>query len=155
MAGKGRPTVDDKRDNQYRVRLNDEEDQMLTYCSKATGKPKSQIFRKALSEYYATVRLNELNSQNEYDTIELDGISMKRVIECPYCGVANAIDFADYSTAECTAERQMGSETKHWFGCDAVECVACGHTFKVSGCIIEYPIGAYDSEIIDVTLNND
>ena len=24
MAGKGRPTVDDKRDNQYRVRLNDE-----------------------------------------------------------------------------------------------------------------------------------
>ena len=29
MAGKGRPTVDDKRDNQYRVRLNDEENQML------------------------------------------------------------------------------------------------------------------------------
>ena len=27
MAGKGRPTVDDKRDNQYRVRLNDEENQ--------------------------------------------------------------------------------------------------------------------------------
>ncbi len=155
VAGKGRPTVDDKRDNQYRVRLNDEEDQMLTYCSKATGKPKSQIFRKALSEYYATVRLNELNSQSEYDTIELDGISMKRVIECPYCGAANAINLADYSTDECTVERQMGRETQHWFDCDAVECAVCGQTFRVNGCITEYPIGAYDSEIIDVTLNND
>ena len=37
MAGKGRPTVDDKRDNQYRVRLNDEENQMLAYCSQMTG----------------------------------------------------------------------------------------------------------------------
>lgn len=59
MAEKGWPTVDDKRDNQYRVRLNDVEDQMLAYCSKATGKPKSQIFRNALSEYYINVRLNE------------------------------------------------------------------------------------------------
>ena len=53
MAGKGRPTVDDKRDNQYRVRLNDEENQMLAYCSQMTGQPKSQIFRKALEEYYS------------------------------------------------------------------------------------------------------
>ena len=44
MAGKGRPPVDDKRDNQYRVRLNDEENQMLSYCSEMTGQPKSQIF---------------------------------------------------------------------------------------------------------------
>ncbi len=155
MAGKGRPTVDDKRDNQYRVRLNDEEDQMLAYCSKATGKPKSKIFRKALSEYYASVRLNEIISQNEYDIMELDGISMKRVIECPYCGAANAIDLADYSTNECTVERQMGPETQHWFDCDNAECVVCGHTFRVNGCITEYPIGAYDSEMIKVALKND
>lgn len=80
---------------------------------------------------------------------------MKRVIECPYCGAANAINLADYSTDECTVERQMGRETQHWFDCDAVECAVCGQTFRVNGCITEYPIGAYDSEIIDVTLNND
>ena len=79
MAGKGRPTVDDKRDNQYRVRLNDEENQMLVYCSKATGKPKSQIFRKALEEYYQTVQLNEME-------MGMNGISMRRVIKCPHCG---------------------------------------------------------------------
>ena len=150
MAGKDRPTVDDKRDNQYRVRLNDEEDQMLAYCSKATGKPKSQIFRNALSEYYINVRLNELNSQSEFDAMELDGVSMKRVIECPYCGAPNAIDLADYSTDDCTTERQMGPETQHWFDCDDAECVTCGRAFRVTGCITEYPLGAYDSEHIEI-----
>ena len=53
MVGKGRPTVDDKRDNQYRVRLNDEENQMLAYCSQMTGQPKSQIFRKACRRFRA------------------------------------------------------------------------------------------------------
>ena len=91
MAGKGRPTVDDKRDNQYRVRLNDEENQMLAYCSQMTGQPKSQIFRKALEEYYQTVQLNEME-------MGIDGISMRRVIKCPHCGAANAIALSDYST---------------------------------------------------------
>ena len=142
MAGKGRPTVDDKRDNQYRVRLNDEENQMLAYCSEKTGQPKSQIFRRALESYFQTVQLNELE-------METDGICMKRVIECPYCGAPNAIDFADYSTDDCTTERQMGPETQHWFDCDNYVCVSCGRDFGIKGCITEYPLGAYDSETID------
>ena len=71
MAGKGRPTVDDKRDNQYRVRLNDEGNQMLAYCSQMTRQPKSQIFRKALEEYYQTVQLNEMENgygRNKHET---------------------------------------------------------------------------------------
>lgn len=150
MAGKGRPTVDDKRDNQYRVRLNDEEDQMLAYCSNATGKPKSQIFRNALSEYYATVRLNEINSQNELESLELDCISMKRVIECPHCDAGNAVNLADYSTGDREEERQMGPEIQHWFDCNDFECAVCGRSFCVTGCITEYPIGAFDSEHIEI-----
>lgn len=46
MAGKGRPTVDDKRDNQYRVRLNDEENQMLVYCSKMTANPNHRFLER-------------------------------------------------------------------------------------------------------------
>lgn len=142
MARKGRPAVDDKRDNQYRVRLNDEENQMLAYCSQMTGQPKSQIFRKALEEYYQTVQLNEMD-------MGMDGISMKRVIKCPHCGTPNAIDLADYSTDDCTTERRMGSETQHWFNCDDFLCVNCSHRFGVKGCITEYPLGAYDSEMIE------
>lgn len=142
MMGKGRPIVDDKRDNQYRVRLNDEENQMLAYCSEKTGQMKSQIFRKALESYFQIVRLNEME-------IETDGISMKRVINCPYCGVSNAINLKDYSTKDCTSVRQTVQETKHWFNCEDFLCVSCSYRFGVKGCITEYPLGAYDSEMIE------
>ena len=39
---------EDSRDKQYRVRLNDAEDEMLSFCSEETGEAKSEIFRKAL-----------------------------------------------------------------------------------------------------------
>ena len=143
MAGKGRPTVEDKRDNQYRVRLNDEENQMLSYCSERTGQPKSQIFRKALEEYYQTVQLNEMK-------LGMDGISMRRVIKCPHCGAAIAIDLADYSTGDFESERQMGAEIQHCFDCEDYKCAVCGHTFRVEGYINEYPVGAYNFEEINV-----
>ena len=44
----GRPPKEDSRDKQYRVRLNDVEDEMLSFCSEETGEAKSEIFRKAL-----------------------------------------------------------------------------------------------------------
>ena len=144
MAGKGRPPVDDKRDNQYRVRLNDEENQMLSYCSEMTGQPKSQIFRRALESYFQTVRLNEMK-------MESDGISMKRVVKCPYCGSSNAIDLSDYGTGDYEAERQMGVEIQHCFDCEDYECSECGHAFRVEGYINEYPVGAYNFEEINVT----
>ena len=56
---RGRPTVEDKRNNQYRVLMNDMEDRMLAYCSRLTGLPKSQIFRKGVEAYYQQVLLNE------------------------------------------------------------------------------------------------
>lgn len=142
MAGKGRPTVDDKRDNQYRVRLNDEEDQMLAYCSQMTGRPKSQIFRKALEEFYQTVQLNEME-------MGMDGISMRRVIKCPHCGAANVIDLSDYSTGDYESECQMGAEIQHCFACEEYACSCCGHHFGIKGCITEYPLGAFDSEMIE------
>ena len=43
----GRPKKRDSREKQYRVRLNDKEDEMLAFSSNATGVPKSEIFRKA------------------------------------------------------------------------------------------------------------
>ena len=74
MAGRGRPTVEDKRTNQYRVLMNDEEDKMLDYCSKKTGLPKSQIFRKGIEVLYQQVRLNEYGQ--DYD----GHISLRRIV---------------------------------------------------------------------------
>ena len=55
----GRPKKEDSREKQYRVRLNDKEDEMLAFASNATGVPKSEIFRKALQEYCEKVKLQQ------------------------------------------------------------------------------------------------
>ena len=148
MAGRGRPFVEDKRTNQYRVLMNDVEDQMLEYCSRVTGLPKSQIFRKGIEVLYHQVRLNEYGREYGQD---YDGhISLRRVVNCPYCGSANSIDFEDYLTAESSYERQMGPEIEHCFDCEDYECINCRKVFRISGSIHEYPVGAYDSEEIRV-----
>ena len=106
----GRPPKENSRDKQYRVRLNDEEDEMLSFCSEETGEAKSDIFRKALKAYYENAKYvkNALDSKtessdladedmefeeyeeydeyDEYEDCDMGGISLKRAIECPYCG---------------------------------------------------------------------
>lgn len=145
---RGRPSVEDKRTNQYRVLMNDEEDNMLDYCSKAIGQPKSQIFRRGIEVLYQQIKLNEFGQDYGQD---YDGhISMRRVVSCPHCGAANSIDFENYITDELSYERQMGAEIEHVFDCEDYECASCGKSFRVHGSIHEYPVGAYDSEEISV-----
>jgi hypothetical protein len=72
--------------------------------------------------------------------MKFNSVSMKRVIDCPHFGAPNAIDLVDYSTDDCTTERQMGPETQHWFDCDDAECMIYGRVFRVTGCITEYPL---------------
>ncbi len=144
----GRPKKEDSRDKQYRVRLNEEEDRMLGYASQATGVRRSEIFRIALQDYYNNVRLNQLNMADEEADWELDGISLTRVVDCPYCGAQNKIDVEDES--EVTSyERQMGGETLYEFDYE-VHCTSCEGAFRVQGYISEYPIGALNHEEINV-----
>ena len=49
MDMRGRPKIDDVRDKLYRVRVNDEEEQMLGYICSAIGIKKSDVFRRALA----------------------------------------------------------------------------------------------------------
>lgn len=52
----GRPVKENRRDKQYRLRLNEEENEMLSFCSEKTGKPKSDIVRRALKVYYENIK---------------------------------------------------------------------------------------------------
>lgn len=147
---RGRPKMEDSRDKQYRVRLNTEEDNMLDYVSRSTGKQKSEIFRQALGEYYQKVRVVEYTQDEDYDEDwDMEGISLKRVIDCPSCGTGNGMDFSE----ECETsydERQMGAEITYSFDWEECECCSCGKQFRVFGYICEYPVGAYNYEQIDV-----
>lgn len=144
---RGRPKKEDTREKQYRIRLNDEEKSMLNYASNVTGKQKSEIFRQALIDYFNKVRVNEYTSSVEDDSWEIDHISLQRIIECPYCGNENIIDFSD--DCECySEERQMGEEITYSFNIEQYSCSSCGKYFHISGYICEYPIGAYNYEDI-------
>jgi predicted DNA-binding protein len=148
---RGRPKLEDSRDNQYRVRLNDEENEMLSYASLKTGRPKSEIFRLALVDYYNKVRLTELNLEStDEEAWDLGKISLKRVIKCPFCLSQIRIDLEDESQVTCD-ERDMGPETLYEFDFEG-ECPSCGRTYRVTGYVSEYPQGALNSEKINVKM---
>ena len=147
----GRPPKQDSRKKQYRIRLNDKEDEMLTFASKKTGIPKSKIFRKALQEYCERVKLQQVAEEiDEATSWKDDHISLQRAVACPYCKAANRIDL--WSTGRVTAsERQMGNEVLYEFEDVEFQCFICDRTFAVKGYISEYPIGAFNGESIEVT----
>ena len=146
----GRPKKEDSREKQYRIRLNDKEDKMLTFASDATGIPKSEIFRKALQEYCEKVKLQQASEEIGDDTTwEYDRISLQRAIECPYCKVKNRIDLENEGIIS-TSERQMGNEVLYEFENVEHQCHSCGRAFTVSGYITEYPLGAFNAESLKV-----
>lgn len=146
----GRPKKENSREKQYRVRLNDKEDEMLAFASKATGVPKSEIFRKALQEYCEKVKLQQAAEEIGDDTSWEDNrISLQRAVECPYCAAKNRIDLEDEGSVS-TSERQMGDEALYEFENVEYQCHSCGRTFTVSGYISEYPIGAFNAESLKI-----
>ena len=48
MGKKGRPPIEDKRDNQYRLRMNDEELAQLNFIAAETGLSRSEIIRELI-----------------------------------------------------------------------------------------------------------
>ena len=148
----GRPKLADSRDKQYRVRLNDEEDDMLKHISQATGIPKSEVFRHALVDLYHKVRVNETVTDEDSfcDIWEDDGISLQRVVGCPYCEASNRVDFSEECSVSVDEDRQMGEETTYEFNSE-ITCIACARKFRVNGFICEYPPGAFNYEEINVS----
>lgn len=147
---RGRPKKSDSRSQQYRVRLNNSEDAMLDHVSRSTGLQKSEIFRRALKDYYSKVQLSEYAADTKEDDDWTDyHISLQRIILCPHCGARNRIDLEDYSETTHN-ERPMGEEILYQFSADDCKCVSCGQRFRVSGYISEYPVGAFNFEQIDV-----
>ena len=111
IAGKGRLILEDKRDNQYRVLMNDDENTMPAYCSRVTGMPKSQIFRKGIEVLYQKLQMNEADAGYN------DHISLKSVIRCPHCEFGNTINLDEFSTGDQSHERQMGPEIERLLIC--------------------------------------
>ena len=145
---RGRPKKNDNREKQYRVRLNETENQKLNYVCESTGLSKSDVMRHALEDFFAKVEWGDYDEE-ECEMMEFDHISLKRAIRCPYCKAKNRMDLGE-DWEITSSERQMGAETMYEFDLE-VECDSCGKQFQVSGYICEYPVGAFNDENIEVT----
>ena len=100
-----------------------------------------------IEEYLEQITEDE---EDDYDEDwDMERISLKRVIDCPYCGIGNGMDFSE-NCDTYSDERQMGPETTYSFDWEDCECCSCAKRFRVSGYICEYPVGAYNYEQIDV-----
>lgn len=150
---RGRPKKENTRDIVYKVRLNAEEDQMLTHASEWTGQAKSEVFRKALRDYYRSVEINEHIANKEMETAgwPIDHISQQRLVKCPYadCGEEFVIDFSEYSE-EQESDGPMGSRYEHIFNISGLECPECHRRLHITGIISEYPVGAFEYERINI-----
>ncbi len=51
----GRPPKDDSRENQYRLRMSNEELRKLEVCCKKTGLSKADVIRKGIEKIYKEV----------------------------------------------------------------------------------------------------
>lgn len=52
---KGRPPKEDSRDNQYRIRLTDEELRKLDFCCEKTGLSKADVIRRGIEAVYQEI----------------------------------------------------------------------------------------------------
>ena len=84
----------------------------------------------------------------------------EEALKCPYCEEVFSYDLANYvvdSNSYDTGENRMGDETEHLIECDDCQCKnsKCNKTFRISGTVWEYPVGAYNySNIITEKADN-
>lgn len=107
--------------------------------------------------YWDIITEEESKGEEFVDFEDLYGcqpVSLIRTVICPYCGEELEVDLEDYEidVSSYDNENGMGEDRVYSFDSeDNIKCLTCQRKYQVSGWIREYPIGAYDSEKVDVT----
>lgn len=95
-----------------------------------------------------TIRKNVQEDDWALEGWDDEGISLKRVVNCPYCGERNQVDLEDECNVS-TEERGMGPENLYEFEYET-DCDCCDERFVVKGYISEYPVGCIAHEEVEV-----
>lgn len=107
--------------------------------------------------YWDVIQRREAQGEEFIDVEDMYGyrpVSLIRTVRCPYCGEEMEVDLEDYQTDQSSDEREngMGPDIVYSFDSEGnIECPSCSGAYRISGWIREYPLGAYDSEDVDVT----
>lgn len=109
------------------------------------------------SDYYLaeiTRRESEGEEFMDFDEGQFE-LEMMEDIKCPNCGAEDTVDLEDYVYSESSNEREngMGPDFVRYFDSEqSYECPDCGKVIRISGWKREYPMGAFDSENVDISL---
>lgn len=90
----------------------------------------------------------------DFAMYEYQPTSLEQVIKCPHCGHQEEVDLKDYLYDESPSEKEngMGPDIVYSFDSDeSYVCPKCNHIIQIEGWIREYPIGAYDSDSVELT----
>lgn len=140
----GRPTDNPKR-HETRIRMSDEDVEILDYCSKIAGKSKAEVIREGIRKVYT-----ELEKSNTEWLKQEEELEMKLVqnITCPYCGKSLGVDVKQYASEKKGSEKGMGTETEYTFDCEDFSCPECKESFRIEGTVFEYPEGEIEISTI-------
>lgn len=106
--------------------------------------------------YWSIINEKEAAGEEFIDVEDMYGyqpVSLIRNIQCPHCGKTIEVDLEDYMYDQTNEEHEngMGPDCVYYFDTEeCCECCCCGRTIRIEGWIREYPIGAYDSEHINI-----
>ena len=117
---------------------------------------KAEFETFATEHYWDVIVRREAAGEEFVDVEDMYGyqaVSLIRRIRCPHCGKEYEVDLEDYMYDQSSYEKEngMGPDIVYSFNSeDNYECPDCGTVLEIEGWIREYPMGAYDSEDINV-----
>lgn len=106
-------------------------------------------------EVYWNLILYKEQAGEEFMDID-DGyypVPLFRKIRCPHCGEEDEVDLEDFLYDQSSYEKEngMGPDIVYSFNSeDSYECPKCGKVLQIEGWIREYPVGAFDSDEVNI-----
>lgn len=111
-----------------------------------------------IDHYWDVITRREAAGEEFIDVEDMYGyqaVSLIRDIRCPHCGEEHEVDLEDYMYEQSSYEKENGMGPDIVYSFDSEEnyrCPECGAMLQIEGWIREYPVGAYDSEDINVDM---
>ena len=109
--------------------------------------------------YFTEIRSKEIAGEkfndDIYEDFELDTV---KKIQCKKCGEIDFVDLSDYIVSESSSESENGMGPDYVMYIDSecnYRCPCCDTIIRINGWIREYPLGAYDSESIEVNCSEE
>lgn len=142
----GRPFENKAKRERFEIRLSQEEERMLDFCTSNYAISRAEVIRQGISKMY-------YDAYGDYCSEDVSATKLKISISCPICDANNRISIGDYEVQSIPydkGENGMGDEIEHRIECSDFECASCKRQFSFCGSVWEYPIGTVTCKTMEI-----